>query len=219
MFTGLVEEIGSLDGVARQGEAMVLNIKASAIMDDVRIGDSIAVNGLCLTVTKVHGSGFSADVTPQSYRHSNLGLLKPGSRVNLERAMQAGGRFGGHMVQGHVDMTGTVRRVTNEQNAVWIDIVPDKPDLSVYIIPQGSITVDGVSLTIAETDGDSFRVSVIPHTFEATSLSGMKPGRVVNIECDIIGKYVHALLGSRAAAGSAGRQGITLDSLAANGFA
>ncbi|MDR0266606.1 riboflavin synthase [Paenibacillus sp.] len=219
MFTGVVEEIGLLDGITRQGEAMVLSIKASVIMDDIRIGDSIAVNGLCLTVVRIGNDGFSADVTPQSYRHSNLGLLKPGSRVNLERAMKANGRFGGHLVQGHVDMTGTVRRLSKEQNAVLIDILPDKPEMSAYIIPQGSITVDGVSLTIAQTDGEIFRVSVIPHTLGETGLSGIKPGSVVNIECDIIGKYVRALLGPQASVNSAGRQGITLDILALNGFA
>lgn len=219
MFTGLVEEIGILNGIARQGEAMVLTIKASAIMDDIRIGDSIAVNGVCLTATKIGGGVFSVDVTPQTYRHSNLGLLKPGSRINLERAMKAGGRFGGHLVQGHADMTGTVRRLSKEQNAVLIEIVPDKPDLSKFIIPQGSVTVDGVSLTIADTDGESFTVSVIPHTLQETGLSGLKPGSVVNIECDIIGKYVHALLGPAASGKGAERSGITLDMLASNGFA
>ncbi|GIO30817.1 MULTISPECIES: riboflavin synthase [Paenibacillus] len=219
MFTGLVEEVGILDGIARQGEAMVLTIKASAIMDDVKVGDSIAVNGVCLTATKIGDGAFSVDVTPQTYRHSNLGLMKPGNRINLERAMKANGRFGGHLVQGHADMTGTVRRLSKEQNAVLIDIAPNKPDLNKFIIPQGSVTVDGVSLTIARTDGESFTVSVIPHTLAETGLSGLKAGSIVNIECDIIGKYVHALLGQSASGAGRDRSGITLDMLASNGFA
>ncbi|GIP25536.1 riboflavin synthase subunit alpha [Paenibacillus sp. J23TS9] len=218
MFTGLVEEIGILDGITRQGEALVLSIKASVIMDDIRIGDSIAVNGVCLTATRIGSSGFSVDVTPQTYRHSNLALLKPGSQINLERAMKANGRFGGHLVQGHVDMTGTVRRLSKERNAVLIDIAPDRTEMSAYIIPQGSVTVDGVSLTIAQVDGDSFRVSIIPHTIGETGLSGIRAGSVVNIECDIIGKYVHALLGQRGTESGSRSKGINLEMLAANGF-
>lgn len=218
MFTGLVEEIGILDSITRQGEAMVLGIKASTIMDDIRIGDSIAVNGVCLTATKVGADGFSVDVTPQTYRHSNLALLKAGSRLNLERAMKADGRFGGHLVQGHADMTGTVLRITKEQNAVLIDIMPDRPDMAKYIIPQGSVTVDGISLTVAEADAKSFRVSIIPHTLAETGLSGIRAGSVVNIECDIIGKYVHALLGSQTSRGAARPQGIRMETLAENGF-
>ncbi|MWV44786.1 riboflavin synthase [Paenibacillus sp. HJL G12] len=220
MFTGLVEEIGILDRISRQGEAMVLGIKASAIMEDIKIGDSIAVNGVCLTATQIKDDGFTVDVTPQTYRHSNLALLKPGNLLNLERAMKANGRFGGHLVQGHADMTGTVRMITKERNAVLIDIAPDKPDLSVYIIPQGSVTVDGVSLTVAGTDGECFRVSIIPHTLGDTGLSGLKAGSIVNIECDIIGKYVHALLGRKApVSADSSPKGISMDMLAANGFA
>ncbi|MCJ8011136.1 riboflavin synthase [Paenibacillus sp. KQZ6P-2] len=220
MFTGLVEEIGILERIVRQGEAMVLSIKASAIMDDVRIGDSIAVNGVCLTATRIGDGGFSVDVTPQTYRHTNLALLKPGSYINLERAMKANGRFGGHLVQGHADMTGSVRRIIKEQNAVLIDIAPDRPEMSAYIIPQGSVTVDGVSLTVADTDGECFRVSIIPHTLSETGLAGLKAGSVVNIECDIIGKYVHALLKPReSGTAESGTRGISLDMLTANGFA
>ncbi len=219
MFTGLVEEIGILGRITRQGEAMVLGIKASKIMDDIGIGDSIAVNGVCLTATKIGKDEFSVDVTPQTYRHSNLALLKPGSRLNLERAMKANGRFGGHLVQGHADMTGTVRSVRKEQNAVIISIAPDRPDMAAYIIPQGSVTVDGVSLTVADTDGESFSISVIPHTLTETAFYGIEPGRVVNLECDIIGKYVHALLGRGEAFRGRQAKGISLDMLAENGFA
>lgn len=195
MFTGLVEEVGRLIRAAGRGESIVLTIGAKKVLEDVNIGDSIAVSGVCLTVTAAGSDWFTADVTPQTYRNTTLGDLRPGSPVNLERAMPADGRFGGHIVQGHADGAGTIVARTEEGNAVWFDFRPDDPDLMRYIVPRGSIAVDGISLTVARTDGRTFGVSIIPHTLEMTALQYKTPGERVNLECDILGKYVEHLLG------------------------
>lgn len=227
MFTGLIEEIGTLRSVKRQGEAMVLTIAASAITQDVKLGDSIAVNGVCLTVISWDASSFSVDVTPQTYRHSNLSELATGSPVNLERAMMAGGRFGGHLVQGHADGTGRIRAVTPDANAVVFAIAPHDARLLRTIVPQGSVTLDGISLTVADVDREAgqFSVSIIPHTLRMTALQHKRRGDTVNIENDILGKYVDHLLALRlggsdaesdAAAGRRG--GLTEAMLRENGF-
>ncbi|MFC3750704.1 riboflavin synthase [Paenibacillus sp. GCM10012306] len=222
MFTGLIEEVGVLRGLSTGGEMMVLNIGASVIMDDLKIGDSIAVNGVCLTATALGDHYFTADVMPQTFRNSNLKELRIGSKVNLERAMAAGGRFGGHIVQGHVDGTGTFKSIKRDQNAVVFEIAADRKSLYKYIIPKGSITIDGISLTVVTVGTSSFTVSVIPHTLGETVLGHKRAGDSVNIECDVLGKYVDHLLHYR----SAGREeeaedissGISHDFLAANGF-
>ena len=194
MFTGIVEEVGRLVRAVRRGESMELTIEAERVLEGTKIGDSIAVSGVCLTVTSLGRSSFTADVTPQTYRHTALGELEPGSPVNLERAMPADGRFGGHIVQGHADGTGVVVSREEEGNAVWFAFRPDDPGLMRYIVPRGSIAVDGVSLTVARTDGRTFSVSIIPHTLAMTALRFRKPGDRVNLECDILGKYVEHLL-------------------------
>lgn len=194
MFTGLVEEIGTMKSISRKGEAMVLGISAGVIMDDLKLGDSVAVNGVCLTATAIGANSFTVDVMPQTYRHTNLKDLKPGGKVNLERAMAAGGRFGGHIVQGHVDGTGAIVRIRHDQNAVVYTIEPASPSLFKYIIPQGSITLDGISLTVTEAGGGRFSVSIIPHTLAETVLANKRAGDTVNIECDVLGKYVEHLL-------------------------
>lgn len=194
MFTGLVEEIGTMKSISRKGEAMVLSISASVVTEGIKLGDSIAVNGVCLTATSLAADSFDVDVMPQTYRHTNLKDLKPGSKVNLERAMAAGGRFGGHIVQGHVDGTGTILRTRHDQNAVVYDIAPAKASLGKYIIPQGSITVDGISLTVVQAAEGRFAVSIIPHTLAETVLAYKRAGDTVNIECDVLGKYVEHLL-------------------------
>ncbi|MFF2908051.1 riboflavin synthase [Paenibacillus sp. NPDC057934] len=222
MFTGLIEEVGVLRSLSTGGEMMVLNIGASVIMDDLKIGDSIAVNGVCLTATSLGDNYFTADVMPQTFRNSNLKELRIGSKVNLERAMAAGGRFGGHIVQGHVDGTGTFKSIKRDQNAVVFEIAADRKSLYKYIIPKGSITIDGISLTVVTAGTSSFTVSVIPHTLGETVLGHKRAGDSVNIECDVLGKYVDHLLRY----GSAGREeeaedissGISHDFLAANGF-
>ncbi len=194
MFTGLVEEIGTMKSISRRGEAMVLGISARVITEGLKLGDSIAINGVCLTATSFDSSSFAVDVMPQTYRHTNLKDLKPGSRVNLERAMAAGGRFGGHLVQGHVDGTGMIIRVREDQNAVVYEIEPAQSSMFKYIIPQGSITVDGISLTVVQASAGRFSVSIIPHTLAETVLAYKRSGDTVNIECDVLGKYVEHLL-------------------------
>ncbi|MBY0010267.1 riboflavin synthase [Paenibacillus typhae] len=220
MFTGLIEEIGILRGVSSGGEMMVLTIGASLIMSDLKIGDSVSVNGVCLTATSISEHSFTVDVMPQTYRNSNLRELRSGSRMNLERAMAAGGRFGGHIVQGHVDGTGEIRSVKRDQNAVVFEITPDKGSLFKYIIPKGSITLDGISLTVVSTSSSAFTVSIIPHTLGETVLNHKRPGDSINIECDVLGKYVDHLLHYRGT-GSGEEESssrISRDFLAANGF-
>ena len=212
MFTGLVEETGILQHVQRGAKSAVLTIRASVVLEGLRVGDSIAVNGVCLTATACDKSSFTADVMHETLNRSSLGKLAPGSRVNLERAMRADGRFGGHMVAGHVDGTGTVRSVRKDDNAVWYTIAAE-PKVLRYIVEKGSIAVDGISLTVAQVTARDFSVSVIPHTAAVTTLSDRRPGDTVNLENDIVGKYVEKLLG-----GSAGGGGITRGMLAENGF-
>ncbi|WP_123043658.1 riboflavin synthase [Cohnella candidum] len=219
MFTGLIEEIGTLRSVQRQGEAMVLTIGAGIILNDVKLGDSIAVNGVCLTVISFDRSQFSVDVMPETYRHTNLTELSPGSPVNLERAMMAGGRFGGHMVQGHVDGTGVIRSRRAEANAVVFTVEPHKAELLRTVVPQGSVTLDGISLTVVDVDREagSFTVSIIPHTLAETVLQHKRAGDTVNIENDILGKYVDHLLGLRDRE-QPRRTGLTESMLRENGF-
>ncbi|PLT45596.1 riboflavin synthase [Paenibacillus sp. FSL W8-1187] len=227
MFTGLIEEIGELRGAARKGEAMVLRIGAAKVLEGVRLGDSIAVNGVCLTVTGCGPDSFEADVMPETYRHTNLGGLPAGSPLNLERAMRADGRFGGHIVQGHVDGIGRIVERRAYANAVLFTIRPADEGLRRYIIPRGSIAVDGISLTVTEAGEDAFSVSIIPHTLAETVLQSKQAGATVNLECDVLGKYVDHLLrfGGRGDAAAAGRPGgaaggpLTAAFLAENGFA
>lgn len=194
MFTGLVEEVGKIRSIGRKGEAMVLGISAKRVTEDLNIGDSVAVNGVCLTATSIEASGFLVDVMPETFRRTNLKLLGNGSRVNLERAMSAQGRFGGHIVQGHVDGTAHITSIKRDQNAVVFEITPVNTEVFRYIIPKGSITVEGTSLTVVDVTGSAFTVSIIPHTLEQTVLAYRKSGDLVNIECDVIGKYVNHLL-------------------------
>lgn len=194
MFTGIVEEIGRMKRVVKQGQAMILTIEAVRILEDIHDGDSIAVNGVCLTVVSFNASSFSVDVMPETYRKTTLHQLVNGSRVNLERAMQANSRFGGHIVQGHVDGVGIIRQRKTEENAVVFTLVPNDENLFQYIINQGSVTLDGISLTIVEAAKDYFTVSIIPHTLAQTILAYKSIGDSINIECDLLGKYVSHLL-------------------------
>lgn len=228
LFTGLIEEVGVLRKAQRRGEAMVLTVSASKILDDVKLGDSISINGVCLTVISFDGSSFTVDVMPQTFRHTNLCELTPGSPVNLERAMMAGGRFGGHIVQGHVDGTGIVTGRTSDANAVVFTVKPDDSSLLRHVVPQGSVTLDGISLTVVAVDRETgtLTVSIIPHTLKETALQHKRPGDSINIECDILGKYIDHLLSQRgltpptAAAEQAGRSGggLTEALLRENGF-
>lgn len=193
MFTGIIEEVGTVLGIRRGAKSLVLDISADNILADVRIGDSIAVNGVCLTATSVNNNSFTADVMPETLSRSSLADLKSGSHVNLERAMAANGRFGGHIVSGHIDGTGTIKRIRKDDNAVRYEISADRTILK-YIVEKGSVTIDGISLTVTEVSEKSFSVSVIPHTLSVTILGEKSVGSIVNLENDIIGKYVEKLL-------------------------
>ena len=215
MFTGIVEEMGILRSVRRGAHSAVLSIGAETVLSDLKIGDSVAVNGVCLTATTVDAGGFTADVMHETLNRSSLGALAPGNPVNLERAMAADGRFGGHMVAGHIDGTGTITETRRDDNAVWYT-VSAAPSLLRYIVEKGSIAIDGISLTVAAVEADRFFVSVIPHTASVTVLGRKGPGDIVNLETDIIGKYVEKLL--RPAADTAPKGGISLEFLTENGF-
>lgn len=215
MFTGIVEEMGVLRSVRRGAHSAVLSIGAETVLSDLKIGDSVAVNGVCLTATTVDAGGFTADVMHETLNRSSLGALVPGNPVNLERAMAANGRFGGHMVAGHIDGTGTITARRQDDNAVWYT-VSAAPSLLRYIVEKGSIAIDGISLTVASVAADRFSVSVIPHTAAVTVLGRKRPGDIVNLETDIIGKYVEKLL--RPAADTAPKGGISLEFLMENGF-
>jgi riboflavin synthase len=226
MFTGIIEEIGELRRIYRQGQAMVLTIGAKLILSDVKPGDSISVNGVCLTVIAYDTDSFSVDVMPETYRKSNLRMLQSGSRVNLERAMAVNGRFGGHIVQGHVDTPAVILSRTPEENAVVFRFEPVKKDIFKYIIPSGSITIDGISLTVVEVMDHSVSVSIIPHTLAQTVLQDKKPGDTVNIECDVLSKYMERLLsfpsvGTDRGSGTVNskrQSSMTVDYLAEHGF-
>ena len=195
MFTGIVEETGSIRSLRLSGSSGKIAIRAKKVLGGTRIGDSIAVNGVCLTVVSLEKDGFTADVMAETVRRTNLGDTKIGEKVNLERAMAANGRFGGHIVSGHIDGIGTVREIREDDIAVWYTISAS-PALLRYIIEKGSITIDGISLTVAKVTAQDFSVSIIPHTAAQTTLSLRKVGDIVNLENDVIGKYVEKLLRS-----------------------
>lgn len=204
MFTGIIEEVGTIDRISRGSSSAHIRVSCKTVTEGTKVGDSIAVNGVCLTATEVDGSGFTADVMDETFARTSLASLKSGSKVNLERAMPADGRFGGHIVAGHVDVTGTIKSIKNEEMAVVYEIQPninthvgtDKTagNTMRYIVEKGSVALDGISLTVASVNKDSFTVSIIPHTISNTTLSDKKTGDMVNIETDIIGKYVEKLL-------------------------
>ncbi len=220
MFTGIIEEIGSIRSVAAGTHSAVLSVRAERILEDIHTGDSIAVNGVCLTVSSFDRESFTADVMHETLNRSGLGALKKDSPVNLERAMRADGRFGGHIVSGHIDGTGTIIRVRTDDNAVWYTIRAASPVMR-YIVEKGSVAIDGISLTVAGVDAESFSVSVIPHTAKQTTLGLRRPGDAVNLENDCVGKYVEKLLGLSGQTGTAAGKrtgGLTRSFLAENGF-
>lgn len=219
MFTGIVEEIGTILSVKKGVKSSALTISGDLIFEDMHIGDSIAVNGVCLTVTNKTKESFTADVMAETLRRSSLGSLKAGSKVNLERAMAANGRFGGHIVSGHIDGIGEIESFVREDNAVWVTVkTPVK--LLKYIIEKGSIAIDGVSLTVAYVDNRCFKVSLIPHTAANTILLSKKAGDIVNLENDIVGKYIEKLMHfDEQVEEDTKTTGISMDFLAKNGFA
>lgn len=194
MFTGIIEETGEIAAIKHVAVAGELTVKGNVIFSDLKIGDSVAVNGVCLTAAAINGNMFTADVMAETMRRSNLGTLQKGSKVNLERAMPANGRFGGHIVAGHIDGVGIIQSLAREDNAVWVTITADEKIMK-YVVEKGSIAIDGISLTVAKVFKDAFSVSVIPHTGAETTLLSRKHGDKVNLETDVIGKYVEKLIG------------------------
>ena len=197
MFTGLVEERGTVVGCVVGERSGRLTVSAGTVSQDARLGDSIAVNGCCLTVVDRQGDRLTFDVVPETLARTNLGTLRPGAAVNLERPLAVGARLGGHFVQGHIDGVGVVLAVEPAENAVVLEIGVPAP-LRRYLVPKGSVAVDGVSLTVAEVRPESFTVWTIPHTREVTTLGQRRPGDQVNLECDLLGKYIERLLAERA---------------------
>ncbi|MED4969880.1 riboflavin synthase [Parageobacillus toebii] len=213
MFTGIIEEVGTIEQIRQSGEAIVMTIGAKKILEDVHLGDSIAVNGVCLTVTSFTNRSFTVDIMPETVRATSLRTLTKGSKVNLERAMAANGRFGGHFVSGHVDGIGEIVRKWPLANAVYYEIKIPR-ELRKYMILKGSVAVDGTSLTIFGLTDETFTISLIPHTRAETILGDKQPGDIVNIECDIIGKYVAQFMEGKKEPKSA----ITLEFLERHGY-
>ena len=209
MFTGIIEELGTVLNIERSVKSSRITIGGDKIFDDLKVGDSVSVNGMCSTAVTVSDHTFTADIMAESMRRTNLGDLKKGVRVNLERAMPLNGRLGGHIVSGHVDGTGVILSQIREDNAVWVTI--SAPDAVMrYVIEKGSIAIDGVSLTVAKVYADAFAVSLIPHTAAETTLLLKRSGERVNLECDIVGKYIEKFTGKQS--------GITLDFLKEHNF-
>jgi riboflavin synthase len=215
VFTGIVEEIGTIQAIQRGAKSSVITIECKIILSDLKIGDSVSVNGVCLTAAKRGSNSFSADVMHETINRSSIGALKTGSRVNLERAMPVNGRFGGHIVTGHIDGTGIVSAINKDDNAVLYTVKTSGKILK-YIVEKGSIAIDGISLTVTGVTNDSFGVSVIPHTAESTILSEKRAGDNVNLENDIIGKYVERLMNHKVS--SSGHDGITKEFLTKHGI-
>lgn len=197
MFTGIIEETGTVRNIKKGANSAVLTIGAASVLKDMKLGDSIAVNGICLTVTSYTSTGFTADVIHETIQRSSLNSLHSGAMVNLERAMPADGRFGGHIVTGHIDGTGVIRWIKRDDNAVWYNIRAT-PEILRYIVEKGSIAVDGISLTVAKVSDVDFSISVIPHTANHTTLAGKRVGDTVNLENDCVGKYIEKFLGKPA---------------------
>jgi riboflavin synthase len=216
MFTGLIEDVGTVRRIERRGDAGRLTVATTLPLDTVALGDSVAVNGACLTVVAKGGGDFTFDVSPESLKCTTLGSLSTGSAVNLERALRLGDRLGGHLVTGHVDLVATLagrREVSG--NILFVFRVAS--EFSRYLVAKGSVAVDGISLTVNTVDADSFSVNVIPHTAAKTTLEHRRAGDRVNIETDILGKYIERLLGAGSDPGRRDR-GVTLELLAKNGF-
>jgi riboflavin synthase len=218
VFTGIIEEIGKVKSVVKSAKSAKITVQAKKVLEDVKLGDSIATNGVCLTVTSFTKSEFTVDVMAETMRKSNLDLFSDGSPVNLERALRLGDRLGGHMVSGHVDGLGTIEGTLKEENAIWVTIGADASILR-YVITKGSIAIDGISLTVAYVDDTCFKVSVIPHTKDETTLLGKNIGAKVNLECDLVGKYIEKLVLGKTNESHEDRKSIDLDFLTRNGFA
>jgi riboflavin synthase len=212
MFTGIIEEIGIIKSLRHGGRSSVMTVSAGIVLEDLKTGDSINVDGVCLTVVTFTGDSFTVDLMPESMQRSAFSRAKTGNRVNLERALRLSDRLGGHIVSGHIDDTGTILSLAKDGNATRIRIGAGSAVLR-YIVEKGSVAIDGISLTVTAIDDRTFEVSVIPHTNAVTTLTGKKSGDLVNIECDVIAKYIEKLAGERKSSGK-----VDLDFLAEKGF-
>jgi len=218
MFTGIIEEIGILKSIKHGTKSAVLEVGATKVIEGTRVGDSISVNGVCLTVTTLRPNSFTADAMPETLKRSNLGTLQSGNPVNLERALRLGDRFGGHIVSGHIDGEGTIINFKEDENAIWITIGADDSLLR-YIVEKGSIAIDGISLTVANADTKSFKVSIIPHTRHETTLCDKPIGGKVNLECDIVAKYIERFSGfGKQTSAESSSSKISMSFLEENGF-
>lgn len=217
MFTGIIQEIGTVKAVNFSGSTNKLRIECKEIIKDAKLGDSIAVNGVCLTVCGMGDTWFEADVMPETMRRTGFANLKRTAKVNLEPALKLGDRLGGHLVSGHIDGVGKVREIRREQNAVWMTFEV-QPEIIRYVILKGSAAIDGTSLTVTEVDAGSFSVSLIPATLTGTILGEKKAGDTVNIECDMVGKYIEKLIMQKDK-DSAVQNALSMDFLSDNGFA
>jgi riboflavin synthase len=213
MFTGIIEELGTVEALESQPAGARLRIACRTAMEDMRTGSSISVNGVCLTALDIRSGAFSADLAPETLKRSNLGALRAGSRVNLERPLSPNSRFDGHIVQGHVDGTGEFLNLDSLGGDNWWLRVRIPGDLDRYLVSKGSIAIDGISLTIAALEADTLSVTIIPHTFRNTTLSGYRPGARVNLECDVLAKHVEKLLLKIAP-----RERLTVENLEENGY-
>ena len=216
MFTGIVEELGKLVSLKIGSDSGIITVEADKVLEGCRLGDSIAVNGVCLTARSFGSGTFSADVMPETLRKTNLGNLKRGGVVNLERALTLSSRLGGHLMLGHVDATGKILSIKPEGNAVFYTFSAPE-ELRRYLLPQGSIGIDGISLTIARLEREQFSVSLIPHTVKVTTLGYNGVGYQVNLETDVLGKYVAKMMRGGLPGGQ-GEGGLTLEKLAEEGF-
>jgi len=216
MFTGIIEEIGTVTGIARGVNSSRVTINANIIFSDLKLGDSVSTNGVCLTVSEIKTNTFTADVMHETLKNTSLAGLNTGIRVNLERAMRADGRFGGHIVSGHIDGTGVIRNIKKDDNA-FIYSIFTICDITKYIVKKGSIAIDGISLTVTHVDDTNFSVSIIPHTLRETILADRKTGDIVNLEVDMLAKYIEKLLLEKDNP-STPKSTITAEFLAKNGF-
>lgn len=217
MFTGIIEEIGIVKSIQKGDIYSKILICADKVLEKIKLGDSISTNGVCLTVANMTKNTFEADVMAETLRSSNIGDLNIGSKVNLERALSLESRLGGHIVSGHIDGTGEINSITREGNAIWISI-KSKSEILRYIVYKGSIAIDGISLTVAYVDEEKFKVSIIPHTGEETTLLSKNIGDTVNLECDVIGKYVEKMLGIKSEIIKNSNDNINENFLRDNGF-
>lgn len=212
IFTGIIEELGVVKSIAINGASGCITIKAKKVLEGTQLGDSIAVNGTCLTVTSINSDGFSADVMAETVKRTSLSQVGKGDLVNLERAMILNGRFGGHIVSGHIDGIGTITKYTKEENAIWVTIkAPD--EILDLIVEKGSICIDGISLTVATVSDQDFQVSIIPHTAKETTLIHKKVGSLVNLENDIVGKYIKKLMENNQEEQAKKASGLTMEML------